>query len=315
MSPMLNPGDAQLIAEEFDVGDCGVLDGPVARGEVGAVWRLTTSVGVFAVKVPFEAPVWFETEDEAAFQELGVAAGVPAPRVVRSVTGRVLGDVRGVAVRVYEWVDLGPPDRSLDPVVVAHAVAQLHRLGYVGTNGLNSWYTDPIGEAKWRSVAHDLDRAGAPFADRFAERLDELVGLERLIVPPARVLTCHRDLFADNVLARADGVCVIDWENSGHADPSYELAVVLFEFAGDDPQRVRDLYAAYCDAGGPGVVDGPEAFSMAIAQIGHIGHFSARRWLDTSGAARERNAARVVEFVDDGLTRRHIDLILDAVAR
>ena len=47
--------------------------------------------------------------------------------------------------------------------------------------------------------------------------------------------TCHRDLWADNVLPTADGgVCVIDWENSGPADPSQELGCVLFEFARGD---------------------------------------------------------------------------------
>ena len=56
------------------------------------------------------------------------------------------------------------------------------------------------------------------------------------------IQTCHRDLWADNVLPTADGgVCVIDWENSGPADPSQELGCVLFEFARFDPGRVRAL--------------------------------------------------------------------------
>lgn len=122
-------------------------------------------------------------------------------------------------------------------------------------------------------------------------------------------------VFADNVLATVHGgVCIIDWENSGHADPSQELAVVLFEFAGDDTQRARDIYHAYREGGGPGVVDRPEAFSMAVAQLGHIGHHSARRWLsESSGAERARSILRVAEFLGDGITRHHIDSILDAL--
>jgi len=79
---MLRADDAQLIATVFGLGSSGVLDGPVARGEVGQVWRLETTDGVFAVKEPFEPPEESATDDEAAFQDLGVAAGVPAPYVV-----------------------------------------------------------------------------------------------------------------------------------------------------------------------------------------------------------------------------------------
>jgi thiamine kinase-like enzyme len=58
--------------------------------------------------------------------------------------------------------------------------------------------------------------------------------------------TCHLDLWADNLLGMAGGgVCVIDWDNSGSADPSQELGYVHFEFARSDPGRSHDLVAAY----------------------------------------------------------------------
>jgi len=64
--------------------------------------------------------------------------------------------------------------------------------------------------------------------------------------------TCHRELWADNVLPTADGgVRVIDWENIGLADPSHELGCVLFEFARSDSGQVRALTDAYREAGGP----------------------------------------------------------------
>ena len=70
--------------------------------------------------------------------------------------------------------------------------------------------------------------AGAPFAGRMADRLDELVALEGWIEPLRTRQTCHRDLWADNLLPSAGGgVCVIDWDNSGPADPSQELGCVL----------------------------------------------------------------------------------------
>jgi aminoglycoside phosphotransferase (APT) family kinase protein len=314
---MLHVDDAPLIATEFGLGPHAVLDGPVARGEVGQVWRLDTADGVFAVKEPFEPPEESASEDEATFQDLGIAAGVPAPQIVRTPAGRVLAHVRGTAIRVYGWVDLLAPARDLDPVAVAHAVALLHRVDYIGRNGVHPWYTEPIGREEWRSVVDDLTDAGAPFAAEFAARLEELIALERLIEPPTDPQTCHRDLFADNVLATASGgVFIIDWENSGLADPSQEFAVVLFEFAGDDARRARDLYDAYRDLGGRGIVDRPESFSMVIAQLGHIGRHAARQWLaDRRPDQRERNTARIEEFLHDGITRSRIDVLLDALGR
>ena len=314
---MLQADDAPVILAEFGLGPDGALDGPVARGEVGQVWRLATPSGVFAVKEPFDPPEESATDDEATFQDLGVAAGVPAPHIVRTPAGRVLAHVRGTAIRVYEWVELCAPDRDLDPVEVAGAVARLHRVGYVGRNGVHRWYTEPVGLDEWGSLVDDLTEAGAPFTEELAARLDELVALERLIEPPTELWTCHRDLFADNVLATADGgVCIIDWENSGLADPSQELAVLLFEFAGHDTRRAGDLYGAYREFGGPGVVTRPESFSMAVAQLGNIGRYAARQWLaDTRRDQRERNAARVEEFLRDGITLSMIDLLLEAVGR
>jgi aminoglycoside phosphotransferase (APT) family kinase protein len=313
--PRLVAADAPLIAREFGLGVDVVLVGPVARGEVGQVWRLETAEGPYAVKEPFDAPDGSASEDEATFQELGIAAGVPAPRIVRTTTGRVLASVHGTAIRLYEWVDLRPPDRRLDPPVVAAAVARLHRVHDTGRNPVHPWYTDPVGQDEWRSLVGDLTASGAPFADHFRARLDELIALERLIERPSRVQTCHRDLFADNVLPTGDGgLCVIDWENSGLADPSQELAVVLFEFAGGDARRAAELYGVYRDAGGPGVVDRPASFSMAVAQLGHIGHHAARSWLaDSRPDQRERNAGRVEEFLTDAITLPLIEELLDAV--
>ncbi len=109
-------------------------------------------------------------------------------------------------------------------------------------------------------------------------------------------------------------MCVIDWENSGLADPSQELCLVLFEYGCGEPDRVRDLYDAYLEAGGPGRVRRPGDFSMIIAQLSHIGEISCRRWLDpTLAAQRQHNAGRVEEFITQPLTRQMIDDILDAI--
>jgi hypothetical protein len=313
---MLDDGDAVVIADLFELGDDALLSGPVARGEVGQVWRLTTSLGAWAVKEPFEPPPKEEVEDDASFQEAVFAHGVPMPRVVRTSAGNVLADVGAATVRVYEWIDLLQRDALVDPATVGRIVASIHSVRYFGQNPVDPWYTDPVGAEVWDDLIGRLREAEADFAEPLAEQRDELVALERLLEWPAILQTCHRDLFADNLLRTPTGsLCVIDWENSGLADPSQELGLVLFEFSCGDMCRARTLYDAYIDAGGPGRVDGPGTFSMVIAQLAHIGEISCRRWLDSALSAEQRhNAGRVDEFLTQPINRRMIDDFVTVLA-
>jgi Ser/Thr protein kinase RdoA (MazF antagonist) len=313
---MLLERDAAAIADEYDLGDAPVLVGPIARGEVGQVWRLSTSAGSWAVKEPFDPPSMAEAVDDAVFQDLVYARGVRMPAVVRSRTGAVLADVGSATVRVYTWVDLCERDARVDPATIGSIVADIHRVEYIGDNPVDPWYTDPVGADRWDELVDQLTAAGAPFAEALAELRDELVGLEELLEWPSKLQTCHRDLFADNVLPTPDGsVSVIDWENSGLADPSQELGLVLFEFSCGEPARARTLYDAYVDAGGPGRVDRPSNFSMVIAQIAHIGEIASTRWLDPARRdQQDHNAGRVDEFLTCGITRKMIAEMVDAVA-
>jgi aminoglycoside phosphotransferase (APT) family kinase protein len=313
---MLDGRDAETIADLYQLGGDAVLSGPVARGEVGQVWRLTSSDGAWAVKEPFERPPADEANDDAAFQDAVCAAGVSMPRVVRTKRGDVLADVGPTTVRVYEWVDLSARDPWLDPATVGRLVASIHRVHFLGENPVDSWYTDPIGPDRWDDLIGQLTGAGASFAEQLASLRDELVELEKLLEWPENLRTCHRDLFADNVLRTPNGsVCVIDWEESGLADPSQELGLVLFEFGCGQQSRARELYDAYIDAGGPGRIEQPGNFSMVIAQLAHIGEISCARWLDPSRSAEQQhNAGRVDEFVTQTITRRMIDDMVAAVS-
>jgi thiamine kinase-like enzyme len=134
---------------------------------------------------------------------------------------------------------------------VGAALAALQRVGFAGSAPEDPWYVEPVGAARWHELADGLAAAGGPFAAELAALVDELVALEALLAPPRSLATCHRDLWADNVLpVRGGGLCVIDWDNCGLADPAGELAHVLVEFAAGDDARVRALDAAYREAGG-----------------------------------------------------------------
>jgi aminoglycoside phosphotransferase (APT) family kinase protein len=311
---MLTANDAEATANAFDLGPNPVLAGPVARGEVGQIWKLTTATAEWAIKEAFEPPSPAEAEHDATFQELVAAAGVNVPEVRRACDGQVLAEVAGSLIRVYSWVELSASDAFIDPAMVGQLVASIHRVVYHGANGVHPWYTDPVGANRWDELIEALRREQAPFSKQLAEQRDDLVALEALLRTPTQLQACHRDLFADNVLSTPNTeLCVIDWENSGLADPNQELAVVLFEYGRGSSDRARLLSQTYIDHGGPGRVRDPGDFSMLIAQLGHIGEVACQRWLDPSKHdERARNEGRINEFLTDRLTVDTIHEILSA---
>lgn len=307
---------ATEIARRFDLGGAAQLsDGPVARGKQGLVWRLETEQGRWAVKLPLRRTTEAQARPATEFHEKAWAAGVPTPQVRRTVDGTVFSDVRGRQVRVYEWVDLLPPDPHVDPELVGALVAHLHRVVIEADGPSDRWNHAPVGAARWDELVSSLSAAGAPFAGRLAALRDELVALEAWLEPPGSLQTCHCDLWADNVLATAaGGLCVIDWDNSGPADPHHELGCVLFEFARFDPGRARALVAAYRDAGGPAVVERHGHFTMLIAQLGHITEIAACDWLEPNSRSprREDSEAWISEVFDEPHSREALDSLLEA---
>jgi Ser/Thr protein kinase RdoA (MazF antagonist) len=255
-------------------------DGPVARGKQGLVWRLDTTDGSWAVKMPFHRSGEGEVRSATAFQEAACAAGVPAPQVRRTTGGCVFATCEGRQVRVYEWVDLHAPDARIDPEQVGAVVAAIHRVSATDPSPLDPWYHEPVGAGRWDQLACQLLEAGAPFARRLAGLRDELVALESWIEPPDMLQTCHRDLWADNILATADGgLCVIDWDDSG-----------------------------------PAAVNRRGHFSMLIAQLGHITETAATDWLKPNPRSSQRSdsATWIGEVLDEPHTRELLDALLAA---
>ncbi len=306
--------EAGRIAEHFELGGSPRLsDGPVARGKQGQVWRLETTAGRWAVKSTFDHVAEEATRPATDFQDAARAAGVPTPQVMRTTDGHVFADLGEQRVRVFEWVEVGTPDPLLDPERVGEVLAALHQLPSDGAGQPSPWHQDPVGADRWDRLIADLRRAGAPFADRLAGLRDELVALEEWLEPPRSVRTCHRDLWADNVLPSAGDVCVLDFEETGPADPSQELGYVLFEFGRTDPGRARALVDAYRRAGGSGVVEQPGDFSMLIASLGHITEIAGRDWLRPNDRSPER--ADAAAWIGEVLDEPHTTGLLRALLR
>jgi hypothetical protein len=165
----------------FELGSSGRLsDGPVASGRLGSIWRLDTAAGSWAVKLVGDVPAdeLAEVFEGAAFQEAARAAGVPTPAVVRTPAGELIADLGDVRVRLHAWIDLHDPDPDLDPVEVGRLVAALHGVEFAGTTGLDPWYSEPIGAARWSERVASLRAHEAPFVGELEALMPELVALE-----------------------------------------------------------------------------------------------------------------------------------------
>ena len=315
---MLDSTLGAAVAAAYGLGGAATLRGPVARGQRGLVWRLETPAGAFAVKDPLEPMSADDAEADAAYQEVVQAAGVPMPRVVRSRSGAVCTEVEGHQVRVYEWMDVAGPERSLDPAEVGRVVAAVHRVHVPASSPMDTWYTTPVGLEAWEDLCERLEAGRAPFTHELTALVPNLGRLEALIGPMTAEQWCHSDLWSDNVLPRlprpGSGVAVLDWENCGPGVPTQELALVLYDFGLGDPDRERALCTAYVGAGGPGRLTGPSDFAVLAAQLGHIVEAGCEGWLaSSSDAGRDHHEAWVREYLDDPLTERRIDAILAAI--
>ena len=218
---------------------------------------------------------------------------------------------------MYEWVELGPPDSRLDPALVGEAVAGVHRVSMPADEPLDPWYHDPIGADRWDELVGLLREAGAPFADRLAELRDELVALESWIEPPQALQTCHRDLWADNVLPTATAASASSTgRTAGRRIRTTSSGACCSSSPATTPAGPALFVDAYRDAGGPAAVTERGHFSMLIAQLGHIAEIAATDWLEPNPRSPERAdaAAWIGEVLDEPHTRAVLDSLLRATA-
>jgi Ser/Thr protein kinase RdoA (MazF antagonist) len=309
------PDHAEDIAAAYDLGSPVGLE-LAARGEQGKVWRLETDRGVFAVKELLLRQDEADADADVAFQQAAIAAGVTAPRPLRTSSGRVLTEVGPHQVRGYDWFELLPVDQGADPALVGATVAAVHRVQHGPARPLHPWYTEPVGAERWDQLLSDARAAQAPYADGFAAEIPELLALEAVMEAPRLLQNCHRDLWAENLLPTpAGGLCVLDWENCGLEDPAHELPMVLLDFAWGDPARMRALVDAYVDAGGPARLAGRGTFTMVIAQFGHFWESAVAEYTapDATADARTHSIGRVEPLLRQPLRLTDLDDVLDAL--
>ena len=91
--------------------------------------------------------------------------GWSAPRQLLTVAGEPAVYVDGETLRVFDWLELAPPDRDLDADWRSgRLLAALHTAGGPTTGAVDPWFVEPVGRDHWVELVAELRLAGAPFA-------------------------------------------------------------------------------------------------------------------------------------------------------
>ncbi len=304
---------AAAIASAYGLG--ALVGDPVyaARGEQGRIWRLATRSGSWAVKELLLPVGEAGAARDVEFQLAAAAAGIPLPLPRRMGDGRVVlpAAEAGLAssVRVYRWADLAG-GQAVTGAEIGRVTARLHQVPGADPGPVEAWFSAPVGEPAWQALLTGARRGSAPWAAALGRWLPELT---------APMRTCHRDLNTENVLrAAGGGVIVVDWENSGPAQPERELAAVVSDLAADvAPHAAAAAHAAYRAAGGPARLGSPADFAAAVAVQGHLLQFYSRRALDLDecGENRARSRKRLDHMLRQPLTMSRIDHLLGLLTR
>jgi Ser/Thr protein kinase RdoA (MazF antagonist) len=277
-----------------------------ARGEQGRIWRLATDGGTWAVKELFFSDwpnVAADATADLGFQELALAAGVPMPRPIRTLSGEALLDLgepgRPAFVRVYTWAELA--GRDVVPALpdVAAILGRLHAVAPRDDRPMIAWTTTPPPAGLWSERHAAARAAGAGWADSLATIAPILVDTVAATGPvdATGTVTCHLDFNPENVLVDLGGrPIVVDWENAGPAPAEQELASGVAEFV-RDPAMTAPFLEAYELAGGTARLRGRSSFAMtAIVQANLIEAYT--RWALDETADPERRA-RAAHWIAD----------------
>ncbi len=317
------PPDARETAARFALGDPA---GPAvlsARGELGRIWRMPTTRGVWALKEVFD-PSPTARDDayrDLRFQEAALAGGIPMPRPIVAPDGAVLIEVGPDddrrTVRVYTWVDLQGHEVAAPISEVAAILGRLHAIAPATDRPVEAWFGMPPPAAELDLLLERARSVDVPWADALAGLVRVIAEATAAVGRPAATpegrVTCHLDYNPDNVLLDAAGrTCVVDWENSGPAEPVQELASAVAQFA-RTPDLVAPFLEAYASAGGPARLRDRHSFAMTVIVDANLVATYARRALDAPDPEdRARAAFWIGDIAANAFTIDRIDGWLEA---
>nr|WP_246211470.1 aminoglycoside phosphotransferase family protein [Phytoactinopolyspora alkaliphila] len=278
---------------------------PVAGAWSNRVYRLTTSVGVYAVKHlrnPWNVARWLEWLDAAwTLEARAHLAGIRMPEPVPNpADGGCVAWVESVAgtdpipVRVHRWMD----GSALPPEPVGSEVAAWAGATLATVHGLQVTTSDrtifPIFNTdtadQWPELVSKARAAHAawaadlwelrPHAGRIAELAQEAGSTDEPEV------MCHGDIDQKNIVLAPDGPVLCDWDVAMPLVPRRELADVALSLAGWRHLDVaREVVRAYRCAGGAAEEIHPADLGPAMSTRLDWLAFNVERAIGTRSAA------------------------------
>jgi Ser/Thr protein kinase RdoA (MazF antagonist) len=265
------------------------------------MWRLTTTVGDFAVKAMrahAENPDYRDNIEAAFAIEMNAyRAGVPCPEPLPTSDGNALLRDGGTWVRVHRWCNGAMPTRGTCLEDVGLLLAGIHRAGERSVGTLDD---HPPGVDTWESLA---EQPGLPeaFAGRLRSAAPELARLAAQTSAGPDLETpyadTHGDLDPKNALLSDDRLMAVDWDAAAPRSIFREVVSVALDWAdgAEDFRRVLMAYAGSADSGPPAE---PWVFGGWVASLIDWLVYNVEQRADTELGQREASAtcARLLAF-------------------
>jgi Ser/Thr protein kinase RdoA (MazF antagonist) len=244
----------------------------VARGAMGAVWKLSVEGTSYALKQAYwQEPREQDVLHEVSFRVACARSGVPSPEPIASIAGEYVVSDGTRSWRVYDWIDGAVPDRQ-DVAVTAWLAAQMgaiHSLGWAPADTAESAGPDAFYhrvDVDWAELAAAAEKAGLDWAPTLGALVPQLEELSELVnsAPVGATVWCHRDLKNTNVLCGRESSWLVDWDNAGPMTAWRELGHLLMNHLTSET-NLRRITSAYRKVGGTASIEGPEGFATGLA--------------------------------------------------
>ncbi|MBE7196037.1 MAG: phosphotransferase [Gordonia polyisoprenivorans] len=209
------------------------------------MWRVTTTDGVFAVKVMrshVEAPD-FSSRIEAArkIEMAAFRAGVPCPEPRLTKNGDALFQVEEHWLRAHRWCDGFTPNADDHLEDVGVLLAEIHSVGSRTVAALDD---RPRSASAWTALVAAPELPGT-LREQIREAAPELAALEAATMSGPGVRTVfvesHGDLDPKNTLVSSGRLLAVDWDAAGPRPIAQEAVTVALDWAKDVDGFLRVL--------------------------------------------------------------------------
>lgn len=322
--PVAPDGFAEELAGAFGLGRVTKPASPVSFTPMGRSWSITTDQGRWVAITGY----WWMDADQAEIGnrlcEAAVAAGISAPKPVRSRNGRLAETVQGQSWRIREWMVVGPSPVMPISSGVAHRVGwtfgTLHSLAIPSEAPINPYLTERRPESDWHNLVGQARASGKPWADRFGESLPALLDLRaiELDIEGEDLILCNQNVQPENVRTGHNNQLVVtEWDFAGSQTPELELGTALTHWVSRpsiNHNAIKALRNGYVDAAGnwPKL----ELSSFATAVTGYLNWVYQTVCASMNSSDKDEMAFAEQETVDllgRAMTRSQLEELLDAV--